>query len=133
MPPPLAQNEGHARVLRQVLETIGQGEASIESLLLLAPDARIERPRRFDTSMVMKPDQFMERLNKSLEGTPIVSALGGLLKGGVSDSIGEIAKKLVKLHRPSGADYLARYGIARDKARPRAPADGRPLDLGNPS
>lgn len=113
LPSPLARSERHVRVLRQVLETIGQGEAAIESLLLAAPDVRIERPRRFDTSMLVKPEQFLDRLNKSLEAAPIVSALGGLLRNGESDSIGDIAKKLMQLHRPSGADYLARYGIPR--------------------
>jgi len=122
MPSPLVQNERHARVLRRVLETIGQGEAAIESLILVAPDARVERPRRFDTSMVMKPEQFMEKLNRSLEGAPIVSALGGLLKSGTSDSIGDIAKKLVHLHRPSATDYLARFGIRREAVQTSTPA-----------
>lgn len=120
LPSPLARSARQVRVLRQVLASIGQGEAAIESLLLAAPDVRIERPRRFDTSMLVKPDRFMERLNKSLEATPIVSALGGLLRTGESDSIGDIAKKLVKLHRPSGADYLARFGIRRQASAARA-------------
>jgi len=119
---PLVQNERHARVLRQVLDSIGQGDASIETLLLVAPDARIERPRKFDTSMILKPDQFMEKLNKSLDAVPIVSALGGLLKTGTTDSIGEIANKLVRLHRPSAADYLARFGIRRETAPSSASA-----------
>jgi hypothetical protein len=127
MPSPLVQNERHARVLRQVLETIGQGEAAIESLVLVAPDARVERPRRFDTSMVMKPEQFMEKLNRALEGAPIVSALGGLLKSGTSDSIGDIARKLVQLHRPSATDYLARFGILRGPAQPSPPASAAGL------
>lgn len=132
MPSPLGQNERHARVLRQALETIGQGAAAIESLVLVAPDARVERPRRFDTSMVMKPEQFMERLNRSLEGAPIVSALGGLLKSGTADSIGDIAKKLVQLHQPSAADFLARYGIRREAAQRAAPAGGAPLCFAQP-
>lgn len=132
MPSPLGQNERHARVLRQVLETIGQGEAAIESLVLVAPDARVERPRRFDTSLVMKPEQFMERLNKSLDGTPIVSALGGLLKSGTADSIGDIAKKLVQLHQPSATDFLARFGIRREAAHSCVPSGAAALCFTHP-
>lgn len=122
MPSPLAQNERHALVLRKVLESMGLGESPIETLVLVAPEARIDRPRKFDTSQVVKADQFMERLNKSLEGAPLLTALGGLLKTTVSDSIGDIAKKLVALHRPSTSDYMARFGVQREALMQAAPA-----------
>jgi len=122
MPSPLAQNERHALVLRKVLESLGLGESPIETLVLVAPDARIDRPRKFDTSQVVKADQFMERLGKSLEGAPVLTALSGLLKNTVSDSIGDIAKKLVALHRPSTSDYMARFGVQREALVRAAPA-----------
>jgi hypothetical protein len=111
---PLDRNARHAAVLRQVLETIGQGAAPVDAFVLVAPGTRIERPRRFDTSMVLTAEAFMERLNKSLEQAPLVSALGGLLKTGPSDSIGDIAKKLAALHRPSGTEIMARFRSARE-------------------
>lgn len=125
MPSPLAQNERHALVLRKVLETLGLGESPIETLVLVAPEARIDRPRKFDTSQVVKADQFMERLHKSLEGAPVLTVLSGLLKNTVSDSIGDIAKKLVALHRPSTSDYMARFGVQRDALMQAAPAPSR--------
>jgi len=126
MPSPLAQNERHALVLRKVLETLGLGESPIETLVLVAPDARIDRPRKFDTSQVVKADQFMERLHKSLEGAPVLTALSGLLKNTVSDSIGDIAKKLVALHRPSTSDYMARFGVQREALVRATPAPVQP-------
>ena len=125
MPSPLSQNERHALVLRKVLETLGLGESPIETLVLVAPEARIDRPRKFDTSQVVKADQFMERLHKSLEGAPVLTVLSGLLKNTVSDSIGDIAKKLVALHRPSTSDYMARFGVQRDALMQAAPAPSR--------
>ncbi|WP_305824636.1 nuclease-related domain-containing protein [Massilia brevitalea] len=125
MSSPLAQNERHALVLRKVLESIGLGESPIETLVLVAPEARIDRPRKFDTSQVVKADQFMERLHKSLEGAPMLTALSGLLKNTVSDSIGDIAKKLVALHRPSTSDYMARFGVQREALLQAAPAPAR--------
>lgn len=132
MPSPLAQNERHALVLRKVLESLGLGESPIETLVLVAPEARIDRPRKFDTSQVVKADQFMERLHKSLEGAPVLTALSGLLKNTVSDSIGDIAKKLVALHRPSTSDYMARFGVQRDALMQAAPAPSR-VDPAPPS
>jgi len=125
-PSPLAQNERHVQVLRKVLGTLGLGNCPIESWVLVAPTARIERPRRFDTSHVMRTDQFIERLNKSLENAPALGVLGGLLNTGLHDSIGDIARKLVALHSPSTTDYMARFGLAREAktagARASAPA-----------
>jgi len=126
MPSPLAQNERHALVLRKVLETMGLGESPIETLVLVAPEARIDRPRKFDTSQVVKADQFMERLGKSLEGAPMLTALSGLLKNTVSDSIGDIAKKLVALHRPSTSDYMARFGVQREALVRAGPGTAAP-------
>jgi len=122
IPSPLARNERHALVLRQVLVSIGLGDVPVETLVLVAPDARIDRPRKFDTAQVVKADQFVERLHKSLEGAPLVSALGGLLNNALPDSIGDIAKKLVALHRPSTPDYIARFGVQREALVRAAPA-----------
>lgn len=133
MPSPLAQNERHALVLRKVLESLGLGESPIETLVLVAPEARIDRPRKFDTSQVVKADQFMERLHKSLEGAPVLTALSGLLKNTVSDSIGDIAKKLVALHRPSTSDYMARFGVQREALVRAAPPSGAAAEATAPA
>jgi hypothetical protein len=111
MPSPLAQNERNVPVLRRALETLGLGDCQIESWVLVAPNARLDRPRRHDTWRVVKADQFIERMNKSLENAPAHGALDGLLRTGLYDSIGDIAHKLVALHRPSTTDYMARFGV----------------------
>lgn len=122
MPSPLVQNERHVLVLRTVLEQLGPelGQAPVEALALIAPQARIERPRRFDTAQVMKADHFIEKLNNGLDHAGAPNLLGGLLRTGLRDSIGDIAKKLVALHRPSTTDYMARFGVVPET--PAAPA-----------
>lgn len=119
VPSPLLQNERNLAVLRRVLEKLGLGGCPVESWVLVAPQARIERPRRFDTSHVMRADQFIERLNKSLEPLPLLDAAGGMLRTGSHDSIGDIAHKLAALHRPSTTDYMARFGVVHEA--PAAP------------
>lgn len=111
MPSPLAQNERNVPVLRSALEQLGLGHCPIESWVLVAPNARIDRPRKFDTWRVVKADGFIEKMNKALENAPALGALDGLLRTGQHDSIGDIAHKLVALHRPSTTDYMARFGV----------------------
>ena len=125
MPSPLAQNERNVVVLRQALEKMGLGDCPIESWVLVAPNARIDRPRKFDTWRVVKADQFIEKMNKSLENAPAHAVLDGLLRTGLYDSIGDIANKLVALHSPSPTDYLARFGIMQE-AQPAAGSASRP-------
>lgn len=111
---PLAQNERKVPVLRRALEKLGLGECTIEFWTLVAPNGRIDRPRRFDASQVVKADQFIERMHKSLENAPALGTLDGLLRTGLYDSIGDIAHKLVALHRPSTTDYMARFGVVHE-------------------
>jgi hypothetical protein len=124
MPSPLAQNARNVLVLRTVLEQLGLGDCEVEPLVLVAPHGRIDRPRKFDTSQVVRADQLMEKLNKSPESAPAPGALGGLLRTGLYDSIGDIAKKLIALHRPSTTNYMARFGVLPEPQRERAPEAG---------
>lgn len=135
MPSPLAQNAARVPVLRRALDKLGLGDCPIESWVLVAPSTRIDRPRRFDTSQVIRTDQFIERMNKSLENAPALEAAAGLLRTGLYDSIGDIAHKLVALHRPSTTDYMARFGVVHEAPAVQAstaPGASSPHYSGNP-
>jgi hypothetical protein len=114
MPSPLDALARQVTVLRDVLEPFGLDDAPVETLVLLAPNARIERTRRFDSARVMKADQFLEKLNSGMDHAQAATVLGNLNRTRMSDSIGDIAQKLIALHRPSTADTLARFGLRRD-------------------
>lgn len=112
MASPIEQNERHAAVLRTLLSKLGMGEPRIESMILIAPQARIERSKRFDSERVVKADQFLTALQKNLESASLFGVLTGLAKTTFSEPIGDIAKKLVRLHRPITMDYAAKFGMA---------------------
>jgi hypothetical protein len=112
MPSPIEQNERHAAVLRTLLSKLGMGEPRIESMILIAPQARIDRSKRFNSEMVVKADQFLTAMQKNLDNTSFLGLLGGLAKATFSESIGDIAKKLIRLHRPITVDYAAKFGMA---------------------
>ena len=60
----------------------------------------------------VKADQFLTAMQKNLDNTNIFSLLGGMAKATFSESIGDIAKKLIRLHRPITIDYAAKFGLA---------------------
>ncbi|RYE49053.1 MAG: NERD domain-containing protein [Hyphomicrobiales bacterium] len=111
MPSPIEQNERHAAVLRTVLKKLGMGEPTIESMILIAPEARIDRSKRFNSDRVVKADQFLTAMQKNLDNASILGLLGGFAKATFSESIADIAKKLVRLHRPIAIDYAAKFGM----------------------
>jgi hypothetical protein len=131
IPSPFDDLARQVSTLRDTLEPLGLDDAPIDTLVLLAPNARIERPRRFNSARVMKADQFMERLNNGADAAPVQTALGHLNRTRMSDSIGDIAHKLIALHRPSTADTLARFGLGRSgaQAEPQA-CESTPAPLG---
>lgn len=117
VPSPLESTGRNAALLRGALAYLGVRDVPVEALVLVAPNARIDRPRRFDTSRVMKADVFLDELGAISEGAASLAPLGGLLRTGLYDSIGDIAGKLVKLHRPSTADCMARFGVGMEAAQ----------------
>jgi hypothetical protein len=114
MPSPLEAQARQVSVLRDALEPFGLDDAPVDTLVLLAPNARIDRPRRFDSTRVMKADQFMERLNNGMDNAPAMATLGNLYRTRMSESIGDIAQRLVALHRPSTADTMTRFGLRQE-------------------
>ncbi len=117
--------------LRDALEPFGLDDAPIDTLVLLAPNARIDRPRRFNSARVMKADQFMEKLNNGPDSAPVQTVQGYLNRTRMSASIADIAHKLIALHRPSTADTLARFGLRGNGPPAPAPAcETDPAPLG---
>ncbi|MEO6800085.1 MAG: nuclease-related domain-containing protein [Rhodanobacter sp.] len=75
MPSPLLQNERHVAVLRDVMSTLERPTRlglritfSFHTFVLVAPSARIDRPKKFDASRVIKADQIKERIWRDIDG-----------------------------------------------------------------
>jgi len=131
IPSPFDALARQVSALRDALEPFGLDDAPIDTLVLLAPNARIERSRRFNSARVMKADQFMERLNNGVDAAPVQTVQGYLNRTRMSDSIADIAHKLIALHRPSTADTLARFGLGRSGTQAPAQAcESAPAPLG---
>ncbi|MGH8082763.1 MAG: nuclease-related domain-containing protein [Lysobacter sp.] len=108
MASPLEQNERHIAVLRDVVaatewpQRLGlRISPTFHSLILIAPAARIDRSKRFDSSRVIKADQLRKQIDKSFENE---NALFGLLKTTAKlvsgETVASVARQLVALHSP---------------------------------
>jgi len=103
MPSPLMQNTRHVQVLVHAFKCVElprrlgfRVEPRITPLVLISSKARIDRSRRYDSSALLKVDQFVERMAKYAdESSPLE-----LARVVSSDTVRSIAEQLSHLHRP---------------------------------
>lgn len=124
IPSPLEQNDRHIEVLKDVFKTIQMPtrmgfrlQPNFESLVLVSKNARIGRPKTFKTDRVLKSDQLQKWIEKNLEsGSPL-----SIAKIVSLETLTEIGRQLVALHKPLVPDYKAKFGITEEMLRPVAP------------
>ncbi|MEO7198990.1 MAG: nuclease-related domain-containing protein [Dokdonella sp.] len=131
MPSPLLQNERHIAVLRDVMETLDLPTRlgmritfSFQTFVLIAPNARIDRPKNFDTSRVIKADQIKERIWRDIDKE---NALFGIVKTAArivsGATVNSVAQQLANQHRPAKWRVpAAEVGTATTNAKPTRPA-----------
>ncbi|MBK5064868.1 NERD domain-containing protein [Burkholderia sp. R-70199] len=111
MASPLEQNKRHVLVLKALIRTIKSAPAIEDylSYVIVSSKARIDRPKKFDTSLVVKADRFLSAFEKDLDRVSLFSFLSAVFSE--AEHV-RLAKKLVELHKPIEFDYAARFGIS---------------------
>ena len=131
---PVEQNRQHVAVLREAFD---QGlvrlprrlgvklKPQLHSLILVSSGARISRPRgptaaaRVDgLDTVIKVDQLATTIGKQVDETGALSTLGSLARLVSMETLEDIGRQLVALHRPSQVDWAARFGLSSAPAVP---------------
>src|SRR5690606_36432863 len=107
MASPLAQNERHIAVLREVMAGIDlpvrlgiRIPPSFQSFVLVSPTARVDRARGFDSSRVIKADQLKSRIWKDMDDENTVISLLKAAKIVSRETTEFVARQLAALHRP---------------------------------
>lgn len=107
MPSPLEQNERHIAVLRDVMEALPMPvrlgfrlNPGFQSLVLISPSARVDRPNTFDTSAVIKADQLKTRIMGDIDNESTLTTMRKAAKLVSSETLQEVAELLVDQHRP---------------------------------
>ena len=111
IPSPIEQSHRHERVLCKLLERLDivgrtQKLPDFHHVVLLHPKATIERPpaKAFDTSNVIKADQFPTWHKQFVESLSVATVFKSALNMRGLDTIKEWGEKLMRQHRP--ADLL---------------------------
>lgn len=131
MASPLAQNERHIQVLKDAFGQINlptrlgiRLTPTFHSYILVSPNARIDRPRKFDTSNIVKADTLRATWQKDIDNVSALGAFSGLAKLVAKETVIEIGQQLVALHQAKTTDYSAKFGLDQQR---QAPAEGTPL------
>jgi hypothetical protein len=119
MASPLLQNERHIAVLRDVMSTLElptrlglRISFAFHTVVLVSPTARIDRPKKFDTSRVIKADQIKERIWRDIDKeNPLMGIVRTAAKIVSGDTVRDVAQQLANLHRPAAWPTPA-YGSA---------------------
>jgi hypothetical protein len=115
MPSPLAQNERHITVLKDLISRMDMPTRlgirlapDFQSMVLVNSQARIDdRPKGFDTSNVIKADMLLPHIEKVIDAQNVLGSLAKFVSG---ETVEEIGRALVAMHRPATFDYAARFG-----------------------
>lgn len=128
MASPLAQNERHIQVLKDIFNQIEMPTRlgmrlppSFQTLILISPNARIDRPKKFDTSRVVKADALEKTLMKDFDNAGVFSSLGSAAKIVSLETIQDIGRQLLLRHSPIKIDYAARLGLNTEPVQVVAP------------
>ncbi len=121
IPSPFAQNDRHISVLKDAFDQIEMPSRlgislspTFQSFILIAPNADIVRPRRFDTSRVIKADMLLKNYDKYLDEISILDVVGSLSRLVSEETVKEIGHKLISLHKPASFNYATKFGLSRN-------------------
>lgn len=139
---PIEQNRRHIEVLKDRITARGLAPTrlgiplplSYLSYVLVSPKSNIDRPnpKKLDTSMVIKADQFQAENEKRIDQLSAVSVLASAGKMIGTDTLEEFAKGIAGLHRPGKINYRAKFGVPEilTAAPPKpAPVESTPAAL----
>jgi hypothetical protein len=141
MASPLAQNERHIDVLKDAFQTIEMPtrlgirlSPTFESFVLVSQNARIDRSKKFDSSRIIKADVLLKAIEKQLDSDGIMGTLGSMGRFVATETIEDVARKLVVLHRPIAINYRAKFGITDGASTktPNSPSVATPVRVPDP-
>lgn len=125
MASPIQQNERHIQVLKDIFSQIDMPtrlgvrlSPTFHTLVLVAANARIDRPKKFDSSRVVKADTLAKTLDKDNQEASILSAFSSVAKIVSLETIEDIGRQLMLRHTPISIDYTAKFGLARAQLVP---------------
>jgi hypothetical protein len=117
VPSPIEQNKRHVYILDKVIKNLLPTrlgftlEPNIESYVLIDAKTHLKRSKKFDSSSVVKAEQFLSLLDKKYEQLGVGEVLKKASKLISQKSVLELSRKIAKLHAPSLINYKEKFEI----------------------
>ena len=119
VPSPLEQNNRHILILKRLFDSnaiklptrLGFTiKPLMNSLVLVSKNARISRPKsKFDgLNSIIKNDQLFKTIGKSIDEDNNPLFLAKVIS---QDTLAEVARAIIKLHRPADFNWAAKFGL----------------------
>jgi len=128
MASPLAQNERHIAVLKEVFERLElptragiKLSPAFHSYVLVSPKARIDRPKKYDTSHIIKSDVLLKTIQNQFEKSGVMDVFTNIARIVSLETITDIGKRLVALHKPATFNYVSKFGLQDAEVKQVAP------------
>lgn len=133
IPSPYEQSRRHARILSKLLERLEISTRTdklpgFHNVVLMHPQAIIQRPdaKAFDTSFLIKADQFRAWHEKLVNGIGTGGVLKALFNVRSPDTIREWGEKLKRQHRPTDLLDLPEFMQPKPQQPKATPATQAP-------
>lgn len=118
---PIEQNNKHIDVLRSMFEKLADKlpkrigiklMPEFRNVVLFSKTAQIKRPVKFDTSAVMKAEQFKSWIDDERNNpNPSIKDFIQVAKVVSSETITDLGLRLVARHKPKIPDYYSEFGL----------------------
>lgn len=119
MSSPFAQNERHITVLNDALARIDMPSKVglrlspvCHSYVLVSSKARVDRPKKFDTSRLIKSDMLSATYDRFFDKAGVFEVVGSLARCLSTETLEKVGQTLLRMHRPASFDYAAKFGIS---------------------
>ena len=119
IPSPIAQNQRHVSVLSDFFKISEMPSRlgfrltpDIIPLTLISNTARIDRPKDFDTSAVIKCDALSSTLDENDNDISALKLFGRVGRIVSRETIEKVGRLLKYSHKPIEINYLAKFGLS---------------------
>jgi len=119
MASPVAQNERHVVVLKDAFKQLDMPtrlgmrlSPTFEPYVLVSPNSRVDRPKKHETSRVLKADMLIDAIGKRFEKEGVLETVAAMAKFVSTDTLLDIGRQLVRRHQPIKFDYAAKFGFS---------------------
>jgi len=119
MASPVAQNERHVGVLKDAFKQLDMPtrlgmrlSPTFEPYVLVSPNSRVDRPKKHETSRVLKADMLIDAIGKRFEKEGVLETVAAMAKFVSTDTLLDIGRQLVRRHQPIKFDYAAKFGLS---------------------